>query len=204
MFVRFDVFMARPSKIRTNIARLRLALSQNQSQFAKFLQRSIASVQSLELGRLKLSEQLAAEIATRTGVNARWLLENDLEAEPFDLTGKPWTPAMLDKLRDEMPDHIKQDDEVFRQRMLELATHLSVARNLAGIRRVYRGMERGSQVVELGRRIDQFLAALMREHSLNPDTNMMEEIRYAEREAERKTQNVLRVAGVPQRQVRAF
>lgn len=204
MSVRFDAFMARPSKVRTNIARLRLALGQNQTQFAAFLQRSTASVQSLELGRLKLSEQLAAEIASRTGINARWLLENQLDQEPYDFAGKPWTPAMLEKLKDEMPDHIKEDDEIFRQRMLELATQLSVARNLAGIRRVYRGMERGSQVVELGRRIDQFLATIMREHSLQPDVNMMEEIRYAEREGERKTQNVLRVAGVPQKQVRSF
>lgn len=196
--------MARPSKVRTNIARLRLALGCNQSQFASFLKRSIASVQSLELGRLKLSEQLAAEIAGNTGVNAKWLLDNNLEEEPYDFTGKQWTPAMLDKLKDEMPDHIKADDDIFRQRMLELGAQLSVARNLSGIKRLYRAMERGGQVVELGRRIDQFLASLMREHSIQPDVNMMEEIRYAEREAERKTQNVLRVAGVPQKQVRSF
>ena len=196
--------MARPSKVRTNIARLRIALSQNQTQFAVLLQRSPASVQSLELGRLKLSEQLASEIAARTGVSARWLIENRLDEEPYDLTGKPWTPANVERLKDEMPDHVKHDDEVFRQRMQEVGTQLSVARNLAGIKRLYRAMQRGSQVVELGRRIDQFLATVMREHDLRPDVNMMEEIRYAEREADRKTQNVLRVAGVPQRQVRSF
>ena len=196
--------MARPSKMRTNIARLRLSLGQNQSQFAAFLRRSTASVQSLELGRLKLSGQLAAEIGSRTGVNSRWLIENQLEEEPYDLTGKPWSPANVERLKDEMPDHVKSDDEVFRQRMQEVATQLSLARNLAGLKRLFRAMQRGSQVVELGRRIDQFLSALMREHDLRPDVNMMEEIRYAEREAERKTQNVLRVAGVPQKQVRSF
>lgn len=188
--------MARPSKVRTNIARLRLNLGKSQSEFALLIRRSVACVQSLELARLKLSTELAGEISRRTAVHPRWLLENNLEESAYDLTGNPWTLASYTRLRDEIPHHVLQGDDVMRQRMLELATQLSLARNLAAIKRLYRALENGGQVVEIGRRIDQFLASLMIENNVHPDQHMMEEVRYAERESDRKTQNVLRVAGV--------
>ena len=188
--------MARPSKIRTNVARLRLALGKSQPEFAALMRRSTACVQSLEMGRLRLSMELAGQIARRTGVSPRWLLENDLEEDAYDMTGNPWTLVTFTRLRDEIPHHVIQGDDVMKQRMLELATQLSLARNISAIKRIYRGLENGGQVVEVGRRIDQFLASLMIESNIRPDLNMMEEVRFAEREADRKTQNVLRVAGV--------
>jgi transcriptional regulator with XRE-family HTH domain len=192
--------MARPTIVRTNIARLRLALSMNQGGFAKLLGRSMAAVQSLEIGRLRLSRQLAGEIAGRTGVNPRWLLDNHLDESPYDMGGKPWSAATFHRVKDELPHHLKEGDEVFRQRMLELGVQLAQARNLAGLRRVYRALENAGLALEMGRRVDQFLASLMAEMDIKPDVNMMEEIRYAEHEAERKSQNVLRVMGVAQTQ----
>ena len=187
--------MGRPSKIRTNISRLRLLLGLNQVEFAQLLQRSPASVQSLEMGRLKLSRQLASEIARLTGVNQRWLIGNQLDEAPYDFTNKPWTPDTYRRLQAEIPEAaLAKDDVVFRQRMLELAIQLCVARNLAGLRRLYRGMSSGTAAVETGRKFDQCIATLMLEHNLRPDTQMMEEIRFAEHESERKTQNALRVA----------
>jgi hypothetical protein len=187
--------MARPSLVRTNIARLRLALSMNQEQFARFIQRSTACVQSLELARLRLSQQLASELAQRTGVNQRWLLDNRLDEPPYDMTGKPWTPVTFQRMQNEIPA-TQEGDEVFRQRLLEVATQLTQARNVAGMRRMYRAFEDGRDVLEIGRRIDQFLSSLMIEHDLRPDLNMIEEIRFAERESERKSQNVLRLMGM--------
>ncbi len=188
--------MARPSQVRTNIARLRLALSLNQAQFARLLRRSTACVQSLELGRLRLSSQLAGEISSRSAVNPRWLLDNKLDEPPYDMSCKPWTMASFQKLHSEIPYTAKQGDEVFRQRMLEVATQLVLARNMSGVRRLYRAMATAGEVLEIGRRLDQFLTGVMMEKDLRPDLNMTEEIRFAEREAERKSQNVLRVMGV--------
>lgn len=188
--------MARPSQVRTNVARLRLKLGKSQPEFALFIRRSTACIQSLEMGRLKLSMELAGEISKITGVSPRWLLESRLDEEPYDLTGNAWTLATFTRVRDEIPHHVLQGDDVMRQRMLELASQLSLARNVASIKRVYRALEHGGQVVDVGRRIDQFLASLMIEHDIHPDQHMMEEVRYAEREADRKTKNVLRVAGV--------
>jgi transcriptional regulator with XRE-family HTH domain len=186
--------MARPSLVRTNIAKLRLELKMNQGEFAQFIGRSVASVQSLELARLRLSPQLAGELAQRTGVSQRWLLDNRLDEPPYDNMGKPWSTATFHRLQNEIP-HAQEGDEVHRQRLLEIATQLTQARNLAGIRRLYRAFGDGRDVVDMGRRIDQFLSGLMIELDLRPDINMVEEIRYAEREAERKSQNVSRLLG---------
>jgi hypothetical protein len=41
---------------------------------------SVDTIQSIELGRLALSELLARKISNATGVGAGWLLENDLKA----------------------------------------------------------------------------------------------------------------------------
>ncbi len=188
--------MARPSQVRTNIARLRLALSLNQNQFARLICRSTACVQSLELGRLRLSPDLAGEIGVKTSISARWLMDNRLDEPPYDTTGKPWTMASFQRLHTEIPYTAKEGDDVFRQRMLELGTQLVLARNVASIKRIYRAMESAGKVLEIGRRLDQFLAGIMMENDIRPDVNMTEEIRYVEREADRKCQNVLRVAGV--------
>ena len=188
--------MARPSQVRTNVARHRLALSLNQGQFARLICRSTACVQSLELNRLRLSSDLAGEMAAKTGISARWLMDNRLDEPPYDMTGKPWSMSTFQRLHTEIPYNAKEGDEVFRQRMLELGTQLVLARNVAGIKRIYRAMESAGKVLEIGRRLDQFLASIMMECDLRPDVNMMEEIRYVEREADRKCQNVLRVAGV--------
>ena len=112
------------------------------------------------------------------------------------MLSRPWSLASLQRLHNEIPCNAKADDEVFRQRMLEVASQLALARNVAGIRRLYRSVTSGGQVIAIGRRLDQFIASLMMEYKVDPDVNMTEEIRYAEREADRKTQNVLRVAGV--------
>lgn len=188
--------MARPPIVRTNLSRLRLALQMNQSAFASMLGRSLAAIQSLETGRLRLSQQLAGEISSRTGVSPRWLLDNDLEESPYDMVGKPWTTLTYQKLQTEIPHDLKQGDEVFRQRMLELGTQLAMARNLAGLKRVYKALNHAGESLDIGRRVDQFIAKLMTELDVKPDINMMEEIRFAEHEADRKSQNVLRVMGV--------
>lgn len=112
------------------------------------------------------------------------------------MVGKPWTTLTFQKLQTEIPHDLKEGDEVFRQRMLELGTQLAMARNVAGLKRVYRALNHAGESLEVGRRVDQLIARMMAELDLKPDVNMMEEIRYAEHEAERKSQNVLRVMGV--------
>jgi transcriptional regulator with XRE-family HTH domain len=60
------------------LAVMRRILRLKQSELAALAECSIATIQSIELNRLKLSKGLAARISLATGVNLDWLLENDI------------------------------------------------------------------------------------------------------------------------------
>jgi DNA-binding XRE family transcriptional regulator len=72
----------RQSLQKHNVARLRVRLGENQKTFAKLVGCSIHTLQSVEAGRLKLSEELARRISAATDVDLDWLRQNDLTAEP--------------------------------------------------------------------------------------------------------------------------
>jgi transcriptional regulator with XRE-family HTH domain len=60
------------------LAVMRKNLSLKQSELAELAGCSVASIQSIELNRLKLSKSMAARISNRTGVNFDWLLKNNV------------------------------------------------------------------------------------------------------------------------------
>jgi DNA-binding XRE family transcriptional regulator len=75
--------MPPPSKLRHNLARARRdVLKVTQAQLAKWVGCSPVTIQSIEAGRLALSDFLAARIEQITGVSAEWLLKNDLKSGP--------------------------------------------------------------------------------------------------------------------------
>ena len=84
------VFM-KVSPQRHNLAKLRLVLGKTQKEMAEIAGCSWPTIQAIELGKLKLSDQLGTRIAFKTGVVASWLLENDLNKEPTTLDGRPYT-----------------------------------------------------------------------------------------------------------------
>jgi DNA-binding XRE family transcriptional regulator len=69
-----------PSVRRHNLARLRDELSLTQSELSKWIGRSFSTIKAIETGTLKLSPKLATLISSLTGVDRRWLLENDPNA----------------------------------------------------------------------------------------------------------------------------
>lgn len=60
------------------LALVRTSLNLKQSELAELAHCSRATVQSIELNRLALSESLAARISAATGVDLDWLRANDL------------------------------------------------------------------------------------------------------------------------------
>ena len=68
----------RRSPLRHPIAVLRQVLGLGQKEFAELVGRSTPTIQAIELGKLKLSETLAAKIEEQTGVNSYWLLDGDV------------------------------------------------------------------------------------------------------------------------------
>jgi transcriptional regulator with XRE-family HTH domain len=64
------------------IAWLRETLGLTQSGLANLIGSSQSTIQAVELGRIPLSERFAYAIESKTGMPAKWLLENKLEPIP--------------------------------------------------------------------------------------------------------------------------
>jgi DNA-binding XRE family transcriptional regulator len=67
---------------RHNLQRLRAELNVSQTTLANWVGRSPVTIKAVEIGKLALSDNLAALIASVTGTDKEWLLRNDL-AEPM-------------------------------------------------------------------------------------------------------------------------
>lgn len=80
---------------RHNLARLRQEMSLTQSDLAALIMRSPATIKAIEIGKLSLSENLAALISEFTGADKKWLLENNLRAPvpPLRRLSASWNPA---------------------------------------------------------------------------------------------------------------
>jgi DNA-binding XRE family transcriptional regulator len=70
-----------PASVRRhNLSRLREELGISQTALAQWIGRSWSTIKAIETGKLALSDNLAALIASVTGSDKRWLLNNDLSA----------------------------------------------------------------------------------------------------------------------------
>jgi transcriptional regulator with XRE-family HTH domain len=68
-----------------------LFLNLGQKQMAELADCSTRAIQSVELGKLALSESLARRITAATNVHLHWLLDNDLKAPIVGTRGHPYT-----------------------------------------------------------------------------------------------------------------
>ena len=66
------------------VAWVREALGLKQSELASLIGISRNTLQSIELGRLPLSERIAYRLSEQTGIRAKWLLDNELGDLPPD------------------------------------------------------------------------------------------------------------------------
>ena len=72
----------RRSPLRHPLAILRTTIGLTQKEMADLVDRTPSTIQSVELGKLPLSEDLAMLIAEATGVDPGWLLEDDPTTPP--------------------------------------------------------------------------------------------------------------------------
>jgi transcriptional regulator with XRE-family HTH domain len=115
---------ARQKPPQHNVTRLRLLLGKSQREMADIIGCSFHTIQSLERQkekRLKLSEDLARRISATTGVNLRWLLDNDDKAPIVRAGfGRTWPYTLSDfEHRQAMRAH--GDSELSRQVMADYA-----------------------------------------------------------------------------------
>ena len=73
------------------LAVLRSIIGKTQAEMAGLLEYSLPTIQSIETGRLKLSERLACKISDETGIELAWILGRNSAAWPKDVRGEPFT-----------------------------------------------------------------------------------------------------------------
>ena len=78
--------------------------SLTQDRFAKLLGRTVATVKSLETGRLALSEELAKRISQVTGVSLPWLLKGNGEEAIRGRDGKSYSLEHLERAQFDLRD----------------------------------------------------------------------------------------------------
>ena len=91
----------RPSPLRHTLAVLRTLLNLTQKEMAELAECSRPTIQAVELGKLKLSFDLAQRIHFSTGIDTEWLLAGDVSQPPISVHGKPYTKAFFDETRAE-------------------------------------------------------------------------------------------------------
>jgi transcriptional regulator with XRE-family HTH domain len=87
--------MAR-SQEKTKVAQLRAAIDVPLNEFADIAGKSPHTINSLESGRLRLSERLAARISEVTGVRLAWLLDDSMLGPPICDDGSELTPELYE------------------------------------------------------------------------------------------------------------
>lgn len=87
----------RTSPQRHTLAVLRTVIGITQKEMAGILECSTPTVQAIELGKLKLSMDLAQRVNFQTGVSTEWLLADDVTQPPASTQGKPYTKALFEE-----------------------------------------------------------------------------------------------------------
>jgi transcriptional regulator with XRE-family HTH domain len=82
-----------------NVARLRVFIGEKQEAFAKLIGCSVHTLQSIETGRLKLSEDLAWRMSGATGVHFRWLMDNNLSAKFASASGGRYSKSEFERVQ---------------------------------------------------------------------------------------------------------
>lgn len=95
---------------KTTVAVLRTQMGISAEAFAELIGKSLGAVNSLESGRLALSEELAFKIADETGVAGGWLLDASPDEPPFwfdhvDGRKRPWTKEMFEQIQAYKGEH---------------------------------------------------------------------------------------------------
>ena len=95
----------RRSPKRHPLAVLRLTLGLTQKEMAHLADCSTTTVQSIELGRLPLSADLARHISIATGVSREWLAAGDPKSPIITDDAQPYTREMFEQFRAELLLH---------------------------------------------------------------------------------------------------
>jgi len=118
----------RKSAQRHALAVLRLKLGLGQKELADLVECSRPTIQSIELGRLPLSDKLADRVSRETGVDLAWLKNNNVKKPPLDYEGYRYTRDVFERVQADSA----MKDEHMSDAIARLALVMHTAR-LAGL-----------------------------------------------------------------------
>jgi putative transcriptional regulator len=155
--------MRRPST-KYKVGQLRARLNEfekprpvDQKGFADLIGTTKHTVVSLEVGRLKLSRELAWRIARETGVYLDWLLDDDLKSPIVNYEGRPYTQKDFTQAR-------KRSGQKELARTL---THDYASKFDAQIRAILASASKKDSLELATRKIERFLGQCLREFDPN-------------------------------------
>ncbi|MEI6194315.1 MAG: hypothetical protein WCS42_08290 [Verrucomicrobiota bacterium] len=79
------------------MAVLRVLVGLTQKEMADVLECSTATIQAIELGKLKMSDKLAGLTSLKTGINLAWLLDNDVAQQPVNTEGVAYSKKCFEE-----------------------------------------------------------------------------------------------------------
>lgn len=91
-------FLMRRSPLRSTLAVLRQELGLTQEQMGKLIDPTLSrpTIQAIELGPLRLTEENAAKFSAATGISARWLLEGKPRKRMVTPEGEKYTKEIFE------------------------------------------------------------------------------------------------------------
>lgn len=87
----------RTSPLRHTLAILRTTIGLTQKEMAKLTECSAATIQAIELGKLKLSDRIISLLLPKTGISGAWLDANDITQPPLATGGKPYSKLIFEQ-----------------------------------------------------------------------------------------------------------
>jgi len=114
----------RHSSKKTTTAFLRSIVGVKVEEFASILGVSVASINSVESGRLKLSALMMKRLTHQTGISLKWLADGDLNAKPMTGTGEEFTRQTFERAQASKVHFDKVPEFIFGSQFVGFAARL--------------------------------------------------------------------------------
>lgn len=147
------------------LAILRETIGLKQPGFAELLKVSLSAVQSVEVGRLKLSVKLAETISFETGADIGWLLGNDPTKPLTDRNGQPYSVATFENVQAE---RARPKTEVIDTLQAAITLDVSVEKLTALLKAAFQKESVGLCAYKLNLALDSLLAEFGAKHGQDP------------------------------------
>ena len=144
----------RTSSKQTTVAVLRSIVGVKVQEMSEILGCSVATINSLEIGRLNLSVLMAQKIVHETGIALRWLLYGDVSAPPVTAHRKPFTRETFD---------ITQAKKIHYDKVIPLHFATDFVNFAGRLRGILASANRAGNYFMPAYKVGKFLDALARE-----------------------------------------